>query len=311
MADFSEQKRLGKYICKICDYNTSYKSNFNRHIKTNRHIGLQNAYMNDQKRLNLYICKKCKKEYKHRQSYFRHKKKCIYDDTQNAPNVQKSKNVQNEIVEVELLQKEFNSTKELHGIIKKQSEQINELTTILKDVVPKIGNNVTNNNNIIVNNKMTLNMYLNEECKDAMNLTDFLNQLRITEDDLHYTRKNGYIKGMTNIFEKNLLKMDSNKRPLHCSDQKRLQFYVKDEDKWDKDKELEALNHTLSEITSKNINQLHIWKMKNPNWSEDDRLHDEFIDITRNILYGSLNIVGEKAKKKIIKMLAERTKLDF
>jgi hypothetical protein len=309
MADFSDQKRLVKYECKLCDYITCYKSNFNRHIKTNRHICLQNAYDKYQKRLTLYICEKCKKEYKHRQSYFRHKKNCFCYHDQNAQNVQKSKNVQNEIIEYS--NKEFSSTKELHSIIKKQSEQIDELTTILKDVVPKIGNNVTNNNNIIVNNKMTLNMYLNEECKDAMNLSDFLNQLRITEDDLHYTRKNGYVKGMTNIFEKNLLKMDSNKRPLHCSDQKRLQFYVKDEDKWDKDKELEALNHTLSEITTKNINQLRIWKMKNPNWSEDDQLHDQFIDITRNILYGSLNNVGEKAKKKIIKMLAERTKLDF
>lgn len=297
-ADKNEQKRVTNFNCDICDYTTSYIYNFKRHIKSIKHNRLQNADKTSKKRVNLFFCEKCNKCYKHRQSYFRHKKRCNCYHTEDA------QNVQNEIIEYD----EIDTTQQLHDIIKKQSEQINELTTILKDVVPKIGNNVTNNK-IIVNNKMTINMYLNEQCKDAMNLTDFLEQLRITEDDLQYTRKNGYIKGMTNIFEKNLLKMDTKKRPLHCSDQKRLQFYVKDEDKWDKDQELEAINHTLSEITTKNINQLQLWKMKNPNWRDDDKLHDEFIDITRNILYGSLNNVGEKAKKKIIKILADRTKL--
>lgn len=303
-ADKNEQKRVTIFNCDNCDYTTSYIYNFKRHIKSIKHNRLQNADKTSKKRVNLFFCEKCNKCYKHRQSYFRHKKMCICYHTEDDQNVQNVPNVQNEIVEYI----EFDTTQQLHDIIKKQSEQINELTTILKDVVPKIGNNVTNNK-IIVNNKMTINMYLNEQCKDAMNMTDFLEQLRITEDDLQYTRKNGYIKGMTNIFEKNLLKMDTKKRPLHCSDQKRLQFYVKDEDKWDKDQELEAINHTLSEITTKNINQLQLWKMKNPNWRDDDKLHDEFIDITRNILYGSLNNVGEKAKKKIIKILADRTKI--
>lgn len=303
-ADKNEQKRVTIFNCDICDYTTSYIYNFKRHIKSIKHNRLQNADKTSKKRVNVFFCENCNKCYKHRQSYFRHKKRCICYHTEDAQNVQNVPNVQNEIIEYD----EIDTTQQLHDIIKKQSEQINELTTILKDVVPKIGNNVTNNK-IIVNNKMTINMYLNEQCKDAMNLTDFLEQLRITEDDLQYTRKNGYIKGMTNIFEKNLLKMDTKKRPLHCSDQKRLQFYVKDEDKWDKDQELEAINHTLSEITTKNINQLQLWKMKNPNWRDDDKLHDEFIDITRNILYGSLNNVGEKAKKKIIKILADRTKL--
>lgn len=303
-ADKNEQKRVTIFNCDICDYTTSYIYNFKRHIKSIKHNRLQNADKTSKKRVNVFFCENCNKCYKHRQSYFRHKKRCNCYHTEDAQNVQNVPNVQNEIIEYD----EIDTTQQLHDIIKKQSEQINELTTILKDVVPKIGNNVTNNK-IIVNNKMTINMYLNEQCKDAMNLTDFLEQLRITEDDLQYTRKNGYIKGMTNIFEKNLLKMDTKKRPLHCSDQKRLQFYVKDEDKWDKDQELEAINHTLSEITTKNINQLQLWKMKNPNWRDDDKLHDEFIDITRNILYGSLNNVGEKAKKKIIKILADRTKL--
>lgn len=302
MADKNDEKRLNIFTCKICDYVTSYKHNLTRHLLTGKHKCLQNAYKNDGKRLKKYICDICKKSYKHRQSYSRHiKAKKCYDK-----NVQNVQNVQNEIIEYE----EKETTQHLENIIKTQSEQINELTSILKDIVPKIGN-VTNNNNIIVNNKTTINMYLNEKCKDAMNLTDFLDQIRITEDDLHYTRKNGYVKGMVNIFEKNLLNMDTTKRPLHCSDQKRLQFYVKEEDKWDKDKELEALNHTLSEITSKNISQLKLWKLKNPNWCENDRLHDEFIEITRNILYGSLNNVGEKAKKKLIKIIAEQTKINL
>jgi len=143
-----------------------------------------------------------------------------------------------------------------------------------------------------------------------MNLSDFLEQIHITDDDLKYTKDNGYIKGMTNIFEKSLSKMDKTQHPFHCSDKKRLQFYIKDSNTWDKDKELKKIKRSLSIITDKNIRHLQQWKLKNPTWVDDDKLHDEFIEITRSILHGSLDIVGEKAKNKVIKNIADKYTID-
>lgn len=299
-----EQKTSTIFRCEKCDYITSRNSNYLRHLKTKKHNDLQTTYKKEQKGAEKYFCENCNKKYKHRQSYYNHKKQCFSHQEITNKNVQNSVTNKNEIVE----NNRFDVEK-LHDIIEKQSHQINELTNIIKDVVPKIGN--TTNNKIIVNNKMSINVFLNEKCKNAMNLTDFMEQIRVTDDDLQYTKQNGYIKGMTNIFQKNLLTLETSKRPVHCSDIKRLQFYIKDENKWDKDKELKHINKTLCILTDKNIKQLQQWKLKNPNWSDDDKLHDEFLQITRNILYGYLDEVGEKAKNKIIKNLADLSKIDI
>jgi len=291
----NEQKTSREFTCEKCYYSTSRIANYNRHLQTRKHNAdfmLPKTSRNEQI---FYFCKTCNKRYKHKQSYYRHQQKCIsnHKNVQNVQNVQKYGYIENS---------------ELANIIKTQSYQIAELTNIIKDVIPKIGTTVTNNNVIV--NKMSINVYLNETCKDAMNLSEFLDQIRITDSDLKYTKDNGYIKGMTNIFEKNLSKIDKKQHPFHCSDKKRLQFYIKDDDTWDKDKELKKIRRSLSIITDKNIRHLQQWKLKNPTWVDDDDLHDEFINITRSILRGSLDVVGEKAKNKVIKNIADKYTID-
>ena len=116
----------------------------------------------------------------------------------------------------------------------------------------KIGNN---NNNTI-----SINFFLNEQCKNAMNLTDFINQLNVSLEDLQYSKNNGFIEGVTNIFTKQLKDLKPTERPIHCSDKKRLQFYVKDDDKWCKDSNNEKIDETIYNIKMKQTSKLTEWE---------------------------------------------------
>jgi len=118
-------------------------------------------------------------------------------------------------------------------------------------LIPKVGNN---------NNKISINVFLNERCKGAMNLDEFVDNVKVTLEDLNYTKDNGYVKGISNIFVKHLTDMEPTERPIHCSDKKRLQFYVKEEDTWKKDCEHKKINKTIQDVTMKQIKQLKAWE---------------------------------------------------
>ena len=133
---------------------------------------------------------------------------------------------------------------------------------------------------------MTINLFLNEECKNAMNLTDFLNQLHLTLDDLLFTKNNGYSKGIANIFMRHLSDMPANSRPIHCSDKKRLQFYVKDENKWEKDETNRKIDRSINDITQKQVQQLKAWEQEHPSWSESDELTATYIELVKQVMGG-------------------------
>ena len=133
---------------------------------------------------------------------------------------------------------------------------------------------------------MTINLFLNEECKNAMNLTDFVNQLQLSLDDLQYTKDNGYIKGIANIFVKNLDEMPINSRPIHCSDKKKLQFYVKDENKWEKDSKNEKIDKSINDITQRQIKKIKDWESDHPNWSSSDEQTGMYIDLVKTVMGG-------------------------
>ena len=122
--------------------------------------------------------------------------------------------------------------------------------------------------------------------KNAMNLTDFVNQLHLSLDDLQYTKDNGYIKGITNIFVKNLVEMPINSRPIHCSDKKKLQFYVKDENKWEKDSKNEKIDKSINDITQRQIKKIKDWESDHPNWSSSDEQTGMYIDLVKTVMGG-------------------------
>ena len=137
---------------------------------------------------------------------------------------------------------------------------------------------VTNNNNI------TINLFLNEYCKDAMNLTDFVNNLQVSLQDLEYTNKQGYIEGISHLLIKNLDELDAKERPIHCSDKKRLQFYIKDEDKWEKGNTNKKIDNSISKVAYKHLKTIKTWEQANPGYENSNQGMDKYFQKTRNIL---------------------------
>jgi len=251
------------FKCQDCNYETEKKSNWLKHIKTEKHARLcekTNHKFSDKAQ---HVCDTCGKHYKYLSGLSRHRNNC-------SPVISLEDNT----------------------YIKNQQEQIQTLQTLLEksiennkstlnNILPKIGN-TTNN----INNQMTINVFLNEECKNAMNLTDFVNQLQLSLDDLQYTKDNGYIKGITNIFVKNLCDMPVNSRPIHCSDKKRMQFYVKDENKWEKDSKNEKIDKSINDITQRQIKKIKEWEHDHPNWTASDEQTSMYIDLVKSVMGG-------------------------
>jgi len=175
----------------------------------------------------------------------------------------------------------------------------------LKKMIPKSGGNT------IINNKLSINVFLNTECKDAMSIQDFLNQLQFSLDDLKYTKNNGYVEGISNMFVKELENLDPKERPIHCSDKKRLQFYVKTPNKWEKDDDNENINKAIGNVQKKQIELMHLWDKENPGWENNDKLIMERLQIAKSV-YGSVsNEERNKENKQIKKIISEKIDLDI
>ena len=229
------------YCCKKCDYNTSDKKDFKKHLSTLKHN--LSAKDNQKSEIVANRCKFCNKTYKWKSGLSRHKKKC----KKNPKNIVAKNEKLPSVTLSETENPKVDDNKSLIELLMQQTKRTDEALELLKEsiqtnskMMPKIGNN---NNNTI-----SINVFLNEQCKNAMNLTDFMDKVKISLEDLAYSKNNGYVKGVTNIFAKQLKDLKPTERPIHCSDTKRLQFYVKDEDKWAKDANNEKIDNTLTNI---------------------------------------------------------------
>jgi hypothetical protein len=259
-----------KFSCKLCDYNTSKKSNFNRHLLTPRHKMKQFEQIMKQMEkkgethkstLKLY-CNNCNKKFNSRTTLWRHKKKCDF------------------IKEEEEGQKEENALVDAFiKIVEVQKTTTEALSKLSKQSIIT-NSQITNNNN-----NMTINMYLNKECTNAMNLNDFVNKVKVSIEDLIYTKQNGYVEGISNIFIKNLTDMNPKERPIHCSDKKKRQFYIKDKDEWNQDKNNKKINKTISFIEKKQILKIKEWEKLHPKYLEDDDLTEEWQNMFRTAFH--------------------------
>ena len=260
------------FRCEPCDYNTTKKTNFSRHILTLRH-------KNEQKRAKKFECPICKKTYSDRSGLWRHKKKKCNKKTFNEGT--RIKNNVNCLV------------KTLVDENKKILAQNQKLTETIQEMVPQMGNNTINNNQ-----KISINVFLNENCKDAMNLTDFMKTLQVTLNDLSYAVKYGSVESISDIFIKRLTDMKPTERPIHCSDKKRLQFYVKDEDKWEKDKENTKIDDTIRIMNNKQMSKLHDWLKEHPNWSTNEDESAEYMKMVSKIAWPKDELQKNKDKVK-------------
>jgi hypothetical protein len=180
------------------------------------------------------------------------------------------------------------ATKDKDGLILKLLKDNEEIRQILKEVLPKIGNNtIINNNNNTTNhnttNNFNLNVFLNEQCKDALNISEFVDSLKITFEDLLYSKKNGLVEGISNVMIRGLKELDIYKRPIHCTDKKRETMYIKDHEKWEKDESHEIMRNTIEKIADKERTALQLWTEENPDWIETERKQMEYLTMLRNI----------------------------
>ena len=267
-----EQKRAINYECLKCYYTTSKKHNYDRHLRTDKHYKLTNTYEKEQKGAIKYKCDKCCKEYSHKQSLYTHKKTCKLEEIQIINNTETLVKIEEEekIDYKQMFLEMFNQNKELQNTI--------------KEILPKIGNTINNiNNTNNTNNNVSIQVFLNDTCKDAMSITDFIDTIQVSVADLLYTKENGLVKGISNLFLSNLERIPMIQRPLWCSDKKRKRMFIKGEEYWIEDINREKTNglvNTISKIQIKNINK---YVSDKPNWMTNDKLKDNYIHIVKSV----------------------------
>jgi hypothetical protein len=272
MADIFGAEKSLHYECKICDFVTSKKTNYDRHIKTKKHLDLHladNGLHFLKKGANDPIDCICGKQFKHRQSLYKHKKVCkkgtlsIDDFPEN-------------MTDKELIMFLLKENKEFKELIIDQSNKMYEIAS--KPSTAIINTNCNNKN------QFNLNVFLNEKCKNAMNMSDFISSLQIQDDDFENMGKLGYVQGISNIFIKGLKDLDEAVRPIHCSDIKREILYIKDNDVWDKDDNKQKIRNVIALIAHKNFKYIPIWKESNPSASDvTTKKNDEYMRIANQV----------------------------
>ena len=264
------------YCCNICDYNTCRKSSYDKHLLTAKHQKKLQGDVKVAKSFNInetsFICKKCDKQYTSRNGIWKHNKVC------------------NEVSEKELIVM----------LLKQNSELIMKMGT-----TNNTNTNSHNNNN---NNKtFNLQFFLNEECKNALNINEFVSSIKMDLDDLEKTGLLGYAEGISNIINKNLHELDQTMRPIHCSDIKREVFYVKNDDQWIKENDAKpVLTKAIKQVAHENIRQISDWQKKYPDCCDPDSTkNDAYLNIVSNAMSGLTSEEQMKNYERIISNVAK------
>ena len=275
------------YYCEKCDYGTCKKSSFKNHNESKKHKN--NGINENYAKLcsTKYQCEKCEKKFNDRTGLWRHKKKCLTDNAQYIDGI--NINDKNALV-IHLLKQ---NTELQHKIIDMSSKST-------------ITNN-TNNTNNTTNNTFNLNVFLNETCKDAMNISDFVSSIKMELDDLEHVGRTGYIQGISNILIKNLNNIEQHLRPLHCSDFKREILYIKDNNKWTKDTDNKPiLTNAIKIIANQNIKQINKWVQQYPDCvKSNSKKNDLYLKIVSNSMNGFTKEESDKNIHKIITNVAK------
>ena len=268
------------FKCYNCNYNTCRSDLFNKHLLTRKHFNNNLAIKKVEKvekvENKYFCCDKCSKKYKSYSGLWRHKKICNNNEN----------NISNE----------NNIIKELKEIILKQQDQIEKQQDQISELIPKIGNN-----NTINNNKFNINVFLNEQCKDAISINDFVKSIEISLKHLLTTKTKGLGIGLNDIINENMNKLSIYERPIHCTDKKRETLYVK-HDNWEKDIDKTHTTNMLKGLQLQQIKTLNIWKEAHPNYMENEELKHEYM-----ILVNKCTKPLSESEKKLFKNLCDNT----
>jgi len=281
--DFT-QKYAKKYCCKYCDFNASKKNDYDRHLSTQKHKNNISTTDDNEKHAKKHTCNYCEKEYNDRAGLWRHKQKC-----------------QEIICDI---QQDDSADKDLIMMLIKQNSE-------LLEVIKNGTHNTTNSNNTITNKTFNLQFFLNETCKDAMNIMDFVDSIKLQLSDLENVGKLGYVEGISNIITSNLKALDVAQRPIHCADQKREVLYIKDENKWEKEDEAKKkIKRAINRVVSKNQRLLPKFKEAHPDCiTAASRYSDQYNKLIIEAMGGRGDNDAEK-EAKIIRNITTATTID-
>jgi hypothetical protein len=305
MANQKNTEKTPSFLCNICDFKCCRRAEYKRHIETIKHKMLTDANKKTpENEIIIFNCI-CGNTYNHKSSFSRHKRTCIQVNTSIETNEPVLEIKETEMYKQMHEQIDSKTDKELKELVKDLIKQNSELVKTINEIVPKIGttNNITNNNT-----NFNLNVFLNEKCKDALNINDFIESLKITLEDLDFSNKNGMVRGISNLMIKGLKELDIHKRPIHCTDAKRDIIYIKDKEKWEKDENHSKIKNTITKVANKERNSLYLWVEKNPDWFDSEATQIEYLTMMRNICEPVEDF--EKNEKKIIKNIGREVTLD-
>jgi hypothetical protein len=298
------EKGEAKYYCNICHYTSCIKFSYERHLLTSKHNNQVQKLINEtnetknetkinkkeKKEKSVNIICNCGEVYYSRTTLWRHKKKCCFIEKSNEQEVVNN----NDTTDKDEL---------INYLIKENKEFKNLILEIVKKDTYNNSNNTTNNSH---NKTFNLQFFLNETCKDAMNIMDFVDSIKLQLSDLEKVGKIGFVEGISNIIVQNLNSLDETKRPVHCTDSKREVMYVKDEDKWEKENEEKMkLRTAIKKVVHKNSKMLSEFRIKNPDCLKStSKISDQYNKLVIEAMGGKGNNDDEK-EDKIIKNIAK------
>ena len=319
----NDDKKIPKnpkdFLCQKCNYITSSKKDYNKHLLTRKH----KIVTNDDKKIPLaYICE-CGKQYKYRQGLSNHKQKCNYvedisnEDEETTDPIITTASPGELSSQPNMVLELLRENQEFKQLMIEQNKQMQETQSQLQQSVAhntelqsqmveifKEGKTINNISN--TSNKFNLNFFLNNTCKDAMNITDFIGELGVHIDEIEYIGHHGYVNGMTKMIMDRLKVMDITKRPIHCTDIKRETMYIKDQNEWSKDTdELTKLRKILTRITMNNYRKVPDWKTAHPKSEEMDTRDYNFCYKMMRVILGDVEEAQIKLDNKIIKTMSK------
>jgi hypothetical protein len=315
-----------EFNCSVCHVTCAHASEYNRHLNTAKHKQRANAFANGLSFENVHGCDICGKTYKFSSGLSIHKRTHAQTQTQTQTQTQQQTQIQ---PQTQPQDKQFSDLIEVvkdlmaHNkeVVSQNKDMISQNKILVDAIQTKMandstlaltlagsgGNRITNNTNNITNNtQFNLQVFLNTDCKDAINLSDFVKTLKITLQDLEFTKTNGIVEGVSSIIVNNLKGMDVHKRPIHCTDLKRETMYVKN-DEWIKDDLHEHINKFIYLTSCYQTRVIQDWMNAHPGWETKERMHTEYHNICKE-LYKNIEH-DERANKKIIKAFLKEVHL--
>ena len=279
-----------EYKCIECNYFTDRRSKFERHLQTKKHLSNINKNIDNNKTekicnsvSNYYHCE-CGKKYKFKQGLFKHKKICFNHE-----------DLKQHITEDSIV-KLVSENNKIKDLLIEQQKQIVEQQKQIGNLIPKVGDTINNTHNI--KQKFNINIFLNEQCKDAINMNDFIQQLQLTLNNLDTTKSKGLTDGLTNIFIENMNKLSLYQRPLHCTDIKRDTLYIKDNNNWEKDTDKTKIKNAIKDINKHHFKLISEWMEQNPDFKDNEEKQEYFAHLLREC-GSNIEEISDKVIKKI------------